>query len=157
MTTTEMNTQYAPWPDALAAAVAEFQYKEGWRFYLNTIDRDFEDEERKIAIAGGLTLQILVPCQDSYHPELYRPVMHYHPVPAATYNRQSWERWIIDRVMETETHEAAEWARFVVPNVEAERRPFAATHGPGDNPYVLHEYATEEQRQTSYLGVRNDL
>lgn len=151
MTVTETNVQYAPWPDALAAAVAEFQYKEGWNFYLDVIDRDFDDEARKIPIAGGLTFKILVPCQDSYHPGRYRPVMHYHPVPAATYNRQSWERWIIDRVLDTECHESCEWARF------GERRAFAATHGPGDNPYVLHEYASEVQRETSYRGVRNDL
>lgn len=152
MTITQMNTQYAPWPDDLADAVAEFEYKEGWVFSLETIDRDFSDPARTMPIAGGLTFKIFVPCHDSYHPEQYRPVMHYHPVPAATYNRQSWERWIIDRVMETETHEACEWARF-----EDERRAFAATHGPGDNPYVLHEYASPVQRETSYRGVRNDL
>lgn len=143
------NTQYAPWPEALADAVAEFKYKPYWEFYLRPIDRDFSDPERRVAIAGGLTFQIYVPCQDSYHPDLFRPVMHYHPVPAATYNRQSWERWIIDRVLDTECHEACEWARF------DDRRAFAATHGPGDNPYVLHEYASVEQRQTSYRGLRN--
>lgn len=144
------NVQTAPWPSELETAVAEFRYKPDWKFSLRDIDRDFDKGE---PVAGGLTFEILVPCMDAYHPERYRPVMHYHPVPAATFNRQSWERWIIDRVLDTERHESCEWARFEPEDsVGCERRPFAATHGPGDDPYVLHEYASELQRNTSYRG-----
>jgi hypothetical protein len=144
-------TQYAPWPKALEEAVAEFEYMEGWRFSLADIPRDFEDAGgREIPIAGGLTFIISVPCYDSYHPERYRPVQHYHPVPAATFNRQSWERWMFDRLIDTLTHEAGEWSKF------GDRRPFAALHGPGDNPYVVHEMATQLQRSTSYRGEVND-
>jgi hypothetical protein len=90
-------------------------------------------------------------------------VHHYHPVPAATFNRQSWERWLFDRLMDTVRHEAAEWFRFTPPIVpddddapsEAARRPFAPLHGPGDDPYILHEYATAEQRRTSFRGEKN--
>jgi hypothetical protein len=31
-------------------------------------------------------------------------------------------------------------------------RPFAPTHGPGDDPYVVHEYADETQRRTRFTG-----
>lgn len=167
--TERRNVQTALWPDELEAAVAEFRYKPDWKFFLEEINRDFSDDTRMEVTASGLTFEILVPCFDSYHPERYRPVMHYHPVPAATFNRQSWERWIIDRVLDTERHEACEWARFVYdeeeipedaegkgrPASHSERRPFAATHGPGDDPYVLHEYASELQRRTSYRGTVN--
>lgn len=159
--------QYAPWPDELEAAVRELAYKPGYHFRLRTLDRDFADEARTKPIAGGLTFEITVPCHDSYHPDQYRPVTHYHPVPAATFNRASWERWLIDRVLETERHEAAEYFRFVETEIVTDdeitggrreveisaRRPFAPTHGPGDDPYVLHEYATAEQRGTSFRGV----
>lgn len=150
---TRLNVQQAPYPDELEQAVKEFRYKPDWCFSLYDVERDFADPKtRKIPIAWGLTLIIFVPCNDSYHPDIYRPVDHLHPVPAATYNRASWERWLMDRVIDTEIHEACEWARFVINGELLTRRPFAATHGPGDNPYVLHEYASETQRNTSWQG-----
>jgi hypothetical protein len=88
-------------------------------------------------------------------------VTHYHPVPAATFNRAAWERWLFDRLMDTVRHEAAEWFRFEpeAPGggtyADEVRRPFAPTHGPGDDPYVLHEYATDMQRRTSFRGEMN--
>jgi hypothetical protein len=92
-------------------------------------------------------------------------VTHYHPVPAATFNRQSWERWLFDRLMDTVRHEASEWFQFLLVgdfvqrdlshSHEHVRRPFAPTHGPGDDPYVLHEYATDDQRRTSFRGEQN--
>lgn len=153
-------TQWAPWPDDLEAAVREFRYLEGWRFSLEDIDRDYADPMmREIPIAGGLTLIIFVPCMDAYHPEIYRPVHHLHPVPAATFNRQSWERWLFDRLCDTLVHEAGEWSRFERRNFDDHvydvRRPFAALHGPGDNPYVVHSLASVEQYRTSWLGEMN--
>jgi hypothetical protein len=165
--------QYAPWPTELEAAVAELRYEPGWTFSLEDIERDHDDVHG--GAAGGLTFVIYVPCQDSYHPERYRPVHHYHPVPAATFNRLSWERWLFDRLADTVRHEMAEWFRFeavaeldavvldpstgapkVIEGLRAEaRRPFAPLHGPGDDPYVLHEYSTDEQRRTSFQGARN--
>jgi hypothetical protein len=65
--------QYAPWPTALEDAVREFRYMEGWTFHLLDIPRDFDDVDREKPIAGGLTFVIHVPCNDSYHPEKYRP------------------------------------------------------------------------------------
>jgi hypothetical protein len=166
--TTRTLTQWAPWPDALEAAVAEFRYLDGWSFRLFEGPRDYapDDHGRSNAIAGGLTFEIFVPCHDSYHPERYRPVVHWHPVPAATYSRDSWEAWIFARLLDTLTHEAGEWARF---EIEGEfvkrdgeishvhtRRPFAPLHGPGDDPYVVHFPASDLQRRTSFTGVVNE-
>jgi hypothetical protein len=145
------NVQYAPWPDDLEAAVAELRgvaLFDGWTFWLSDEGRDFADPKtRQHPIAGGLTFNLIIPCQDSYHPELYRPVHHLHPVPAATFNRQSWEPWLFDRIMDSLRHEAGECLLF------GERRPFAALHGPGDDPYVVHDYADDTQRRTSFRGV----
>lgn len=166
-------TQYAPWPSDLEVAVKEFRYpvdgSKPWRFWLSDEPRDFADAKRTVPIAGGLTFNIGVPCRDAYHPENdhYPGVHHSHPVPAATFKRAVWERWMFDRLMDTIRHEAAENAVFVYDEAEIpedaegkgrpashhERRPFAPTHGPGDDPYVLHEYATDEQARTSFRGI----
>jgi hypothetical protein len=34
-------------------------------------------------------------------------------------------------------------------------RPFAPTHGPGDDPYVIHDYASDTQRRTAFTGKVN--
>jgi hypothetical protein len=35
-------------------------------------------------------------------------------------------------------------------------RPYAPKHGPGRNPYVVHEVSTEEARGTSFRGVLDE-
>lgn len=164
----KQNLQYAPYPDDLEVAVDELRgvvIFDGWHFWLSDEPRDFADPDtRKIPIAGGLTFNLTIPCHDSYHPEVYQPVHHLHPVPAATYNRQSWERWLLDRILDSLVHEAGECLIFETPERNAagdvqialpptQRRPFAALHGPGDNPYVVHEYSDDRQRNTSFRGV----
>jgi hypothetical protein len=146
--------QWAPWPTELEKAVAQFVYKPGWHFWLSDEPRDFADPERTVPIAGGLTFNFVIPCLNSYNENERRPVHHSHIVPAATYNRQSWEEWILQCIILSETHETCEWARFVSGD-RTERRPFAPTHGPGDNPYVVRFPATDLQRRTSFRGVVN--
>lgn len=158
--------QWAPWPTDLESAVAELRYLDGWRFRLFDGPRDYasDDVARETPIAGGLTFEIFVPCHDAYHPERYRPVVHWHPVPAATFNRDAWEHWIFARLCETLVHEAGEHARFELHGGTSEdgvdnistRRPFAPMHGPGDNPYVTPVVVTDEQRRTSFRGVVNE-
>jgi hypothetical protein len=138
--------QYAPYPTDLAEIVAELNYRPGWQFLLRDIERDGDAHSGK---AGGLTLRILAWVNDAYHPNELRPVYHYAPVPAATYNRASWERWVFDQLLRVEQHEAAEYFQL------GNRRPFAPTHGPGDDPYVIVQYASEEQRRTSFRGELN--
>jgi len=43
-------------------------------------------------------LCIYVRSEDSYGHGV-RNVVHIHPVPVATFNRQAWSRWIFDRVL----------------------------------------------------------
>lgn len=146
--------QYAPFPDELADLVATATYRHGWRFFLDDIERD--KAGRHSGAAGGLTLRILVSCINSYgkkqkcetcgQPVLDYNVWHYFPVPAATYNRAAWARWLFDCILKVETHEAGEFFKV------GKGRPFAPTHGPGDDPYVVHEYATDDQKRTRFTG-----
>jgi hypothetical protein len=130
--------QVAPDPVALAELVATLEYKPLWKFTLEELDRGQG--------SAGLTLCILITTQDSYRPERQRSVMHYFIVPAAAYDRRSWRRWLFDQICLVETHEAAEF--FTVDG----EKPYAPNHGPGRDPYTIHEVGTDEDRRTSYTG-----
>lgn len=106
----------------LRDVVQRLKYKPGWMF-------TFIDDD------AGFRLRFTDwNCIDAYNPGKPFPLSHYAPIPVATYNEASWTRWVFDRLREIEDHESGEW--FVV----GDHRPFAPTHGPGENPYVVHEY-----------------
>lgn len=130
--------QQAPYPQALCELVECLVYKSGWRFTLEGTDRGQG--------STGLTLCILIHTPDSYHPEKHREVMHFFIVPAAAYDRQSWQRWLLEQILLVERHEACEFFQ-----VDCER-PYAPNHGPGRDPYIVFEYANDEDRRTSFKG-----
>lgn len=105
----------------LRGLVALARCKPGWTFRLGTED-------------GALRLIIFVPGFDSYNPEQPLNVNHYFPVPAASYNEKTWRRWLFDMCRRVENHELGEW--FMID----EERPFAPLHGPGEDPYAVHEF-----------------
>jgi hypothetical protein len=117
----------------LTELVEKVRCKPGWYFSLR------EDE-------GALCLVITVPGQDSYNPENQLHVSHFQPVPMATYNEKSWQRWIFEQCRRVENHELGEWFQ-----VEG-KRPFAPLHGPGEDPYTVHEYRDEVDAQTLQDG-----
>jgi hypothetical protein len=136
----ETLAQTAPYPQELADIVEHLAYRPGWRFSLESIERD--------PGSVGLTLMVLSQGYDTYHPdrgETYR-VWHYFPVPPATYNRQSWLEWVRDRLLEVEAHEACEFM------VVSGARPFAPNHGPGWNPYVVRSLNSAEAAETTFRG-----
>lgn len=173
--------QYAPFPTELQDLVDRVRYQPGWRAWLTDKQRDPEDTHGQSA--GGLTLIIYADVNDTYHPQAHRPVNHYFIVPAATFNRSAWLRWLLGCYLQVEQHEACEWFRLVDDGCcghpeahhetragqykcwecdtdafheyrpPSETRPFAPTHGPGDDPYTIKELATDEQRRTSFRGV----
>lgn len=151
----EVMTQTAPFPHALAELVASVTYRPGWHVRLIVdAERDFapDDAAREHAIGRGLTLEILTRTVDSYHPERgenYR-VAHWFIVPAATYNRSSWQRWLFDRFVDVERHEAMEFFR-----IDGDQ-PFAPNHGPGHDPYTVRELTTDDARRTSFRGVTKE-
>lgn len=130
------NNQTAPYPYVLEDLVAKTEYKPGWRFRLFT---GFRSEERG---EYGLTLEILAETVNSedFLQEHYR-VAHWFIVPAATYNENSWRRWLFERVLDVERHEAQEF--FTI----GEAKPFRPWHRAGNDPYYWHELATLEDME----------
>lgn len=131
-------TQEAPFPHALADLVAHLRYKT-WRFELAHEDRGQG--------SMGLTLIAHVTGPDTYNPATVRSVSHLFIVPAASYNLESWQRWVFDRCLDVELHEAME--HFIVDGI----RPYAPNHGPGQDPYIVRELTTDEARRTSFRGI----
>lgn len=142
-THTPVMMQEAPYPDALSEIVNGLKYRPGWTFRLVDIDRGQGSR--------GLTFIVTSKGFDTYNidrGETYR-VNHYFPVPPAAYGRQSWERWVLDRLIDVETHEACEF--MVVDG----RRPFPPVHAPGWDPYAVREPLDRVAAETSYRGERD--
>lgn len=119
----------------LRCIINETQCKPGWIF-------SFVEED------GAASLFITIAGQDNYHPERRFTVNHVHPVPNATYNEKTWRRWIFEQCRRTMNHELGESLRFGVDEV----RPFAPMHGPGEDPYTVHEIRPEADALTTQNG-----
>jgi len=135
---TELMRQEAPYPDVLDAMVRTLRYKPGWRFSLADLDRGQG--------STGLTLVIHITGPDSYHPERQISVNHYMLIPPAAYDARSWRRWLFDQVLLVEQHEACEF--FTLDG----EKPYAPSHGPGNDPYLIREVGTLEDQRTSFRG-----
>ena len=138
MTNRTANTNEAPWPTALSELVAVCEYRPGWRIYLSHLDRGQG--------CKGLTLVITTNTVDSYHPEQQIKVSHYFPVPPAAYDTRSWQRWLFEQYRLVESHECAEFFQI------AGERPYAPSHGPGNDPYLIREIGTDLDQRTSFRG-----
>jgi hypothetical protein len=133
------NTQTAPYPHELMSLVTNLRYKDGFRVRLVT---DYDRGQG----SQGLTLVINITGPNSYHPEETISVNHLFPVPPAAYDERSWRRWLFDRLADVELHERCEF--FTV----GEDKPYAPSHGPGNDPYLVREVGTEVDRRTSFRG-----
>lgn len=103
--TDELCTQTFPYPHDLRAAVDELMYLDPpWKVRLTHEDRGQG--------CVGLTLSVYPDKRDSYHPENHVHTVFLYPVPAAAFNRESWEEWLFARISETEDHERAENFKF---------------------------------------------
>lgn len=132
--------QIAPDPELLRGLVEQLRYKEGWRTWLEDLNRGQGSE--------GLTLIIQRSGPDSYHPERELRVNHYMPVPPAAFDVRSWRRWLLEQFLLVERHEACEFFQI------GGERPYAPSHGPGNDPYLVRELGTVEDAETSFRGVR---
>lgn len=137
MTETEMR-QVAPHPTVLARLVQLVRYRPGWTFTLSDITRGQG--------SAGLTLIINVRTTNSYPPYEQMTVQHFMPVPPAAYDMRSWRRWLFDQCQLVDTHEACEFFE-----IDGDK-PYAPSHGPGNDPYLVREVGTDEDRRTSFLG-----
>lgn len=136
--------QYAPYPIELLELVMTATYPpEVEAANLEDIERDHAGVHS--GAAGGLTLAVYVTSPDS-RSDRERRVVHYFPVPPATFNREAWARWLFDRIADMRMHELMEYFEL------DGDKPFEPLHGPGDNPYVVHVASTDLQRRTAFTG-----
>jgi hypothetical protein len=153
--------QIAPYPTVLAELVEKLTYRPGWMFRLVDIVRD--PAATHSGEAAGLTFvgitgthswdddgRHYVGAMDAYHPDVPRDVYFYFPVPAATYDERSWRRWLFERLLDVERHEAME--HFAIDD----ERPYSPSHGPGNDPYFVREIGTELDQKTSFRGQVNE-
>ena len=101
--------------------VLRVRCKPGWNFSI-------VDEE------GALRFVVTVPGHDSYDESRPLTVSHFFPIPTTTYNEKSWQRWMFEMCRRLENHELGEWFRI------DDARPFCPLHGPGEDPYTVHEF-----------------
>jgi hypothetical protein len=155
-------TQTAPYPQDLAELVTSLRYRRhmGWRVWLDD-DLQRDKPGRHKGESRGLTLVVQRCGPDTHHPDDILHVNHYFAVPAATYNRESWMRWLFDRLGDVDTHERMEDFAFKVADNpepvggEATVRPYSPCHGPGWDPYLVTVERTETDRRTSFRGELN--
>lgn len=138
--------QEAPYPSALAYLVERLEYRDGWTFELEDIDRGQGSK--------GLTLTIRVTTVNSYPPHERMRVAHYMTVPPAAFDHRSWQRWLFEQCLLVERHEAMEF--FTIhdsPGSGHFVKPYAPSHGPGNDPYLVREIGTSADQRTSFRGV----
>jgi hypothetical protein len=123
----------------LASIVSRIDYRPDWSVRL-VVDEDVTQLE--ITSQGYDTHNV-------DRGQTYR-VIHSFMVPPATYNEQSWTRWLLDRYIDVETHEACEFFRV------AGKQPFPPNHGPGWNPYGVRELNRVEDAETTSWGKRQE-
>lgn len=140
----------APYPEALADLVNQLAYRAhlGWKVWLED-DLQRDKPGRHTGEARGMTLVVQRSGPDTYDHQHFLAVNHYFPVPAATYDWRSWQRWLFDRLGDVDTHERME--DFVVGG----KRPYAPSHGPGNDPYMVRETGTDLDRRTQFTGKIN--
>lgn len=161
-------TQVAPYPEELAALVKALRYRHdrGWKVWLeDNLVRD--PASTHAGESRGLTLIVQRCGPNSYRPDEVMRVNHYFAVPPATYNRESWMRWLFDRLGDVDTHERMEDFKLEreerqsisglmkLPSITRTERPFAPCHGPGWDPYLVTHERTPDDRRTSFRGQLN--
>lgn len=113
----------------LQELVGEVRYKPGWTFEL----WDGERKGEHYAGSSGLTLSIRAEVQNSVDGGTVG-VHHIMPVPPATWDRRTWQLWVLEQILLVERHEAMEFYRV------GDHTPFFPAHGPGENPYEIKEH-----------------
>jgi hypothetical protein len=139
------NTQRGPEhaAQALAEVIPTITYKDGWSISLDYIQRPTEH----YAGSEGLTLRIHAIVPNSVRPGETTYVEHWMHVPPTSWMHDEWVRWILDMILQVETHEALEFYRV---NGLA---PYFPSHGPGKNPYAINltdaEITRRRERDTA--------
>ncbi len=134
----DTNAQTAPFPEPLADLVEACTYRPGWVVHLADMDRGQGSR--------GLTLVIVTETINTYRPDEPMRVQHLFPLPPAAYDTRSWRRWLFERFHDVELHECAEFFQI------GDERPYAPSHGPGSDPYLIRELGTDIDQRTTFRG-----
>lgn len=143
----EVMIQQAVFPSELVQLIAEVKLttKPSWSLsYATDYPRDTDAEGN--VVGRGFTFFVHIDEPDGYGRTQHRRVRHLFPVPPATYDRETWRRWLLNRLIDVQIHEMCEGFE------DNGEHPFAPNHGPGRDPYTIFHYATDEQRRTQYTG-----
>lgn len=166
--------QRAPWSETLQRLVATHHHR-NWRFVL------WEDYDRGQGSMGTTLVITTFGERDAYR-DGDRPVNHLMVVPAASYNEQSWRRWLFEQCALVEFHEAmehfevdcpvCEGTGMISPVLKGEEwqdlrecskcegrgrvKVYPPNHGPGYDPYRLVEYEDDVARRTLFTGEVKD-
>lgn len=96
--------------------VASLAYKPGWKF--------------RIGGPFNRYLCVFAVTPNSWPPHAPRCTQHQFEIPAGLSDAE-WPRWVLDRLLEIEQHEACEFFQI------ARRRPFYPNHQDEGSPYEL--------------------
>ena len=126
------------WPagDPLPAMVRNFRYKDGWQFTLDDIGNWLFSDP---VFAGGnmrsLTIRVTTTNSLDGKPASIR---HSFPAPDdyQCYTEARLRRWLFDRVMDIERHEAMEFFKILGSTAKNEK-PFFPDHG--TSPYAVRD------------------
>lgn len=89
-------------------------------------------------------LYVYLHTPNSYEPGFPdRHTGHEFVVPVATYNYQTWRRWVYDRMCAAALHEVGEWF------MDDGERVFAPHHGNGEDPYVQWQTRADREAQVA--------
>lgn len=130
-TTTTVAGYTPPWPSwsispavgSLQQLLAEFRYKPGWQFEVNSAGHS----------GPSVFLVVTVKTQNSYRPGEDFTAVHHMAIPEGPFARREWQRWLLGQILLIEQHEACEF--FCVLG----ERPFAPHHFGSGDPYIIRE------------------
>lgn len=134
--------QSCEFPETLEWLVENCSYRSGWEINL------YENYDRGQG-SIGTTLVITTDTVNSYRQNEQMHVNHLFIVPAAAYDERSWRRWLFECFHQVELHECMEFFE-----IEGQK-PYAPSHGPGNDPYMIREVGTELDVKTSFRGDVN--
>lgn len=100
--------------DDLTNLAGRLGYKPGWSF--------------KVAGPGGRWLCVFAATTDSLHPDRHRVTQHMWEIPDGL-DERGMARWVFDRLLDAERHEAAEFFRW------DGHMPFWPNHQDEGSPY----------------------
>lgn len=128
--------------DELARFLDTFTFEDRSRFELH------RDDESNYAV-----LYAFLHAPNTYSPLVDgkrgdRYTRHEFVVPVATYNYETWRRWVFERLKAAAIHEVCEW--FMDDGV----RVFAPHHGNGEDPYI--EWYTRPDRAEQVAKAPGD-